>query len=475
LIYWLVEVFTLKRLAAYLLVLLLIAVILFTGWREYRALSNKISNHIAGIDKYNSLSSQAEQYALLDQKLKDAESKYQALQIDFKDIKTLLSDTKVLLINEDSVGASQKITDITNLLDKKIAEAEALLIEEGKKGELSGRIMSAGSAIKQADINLTQDNKDVETVKSDDSGNYTFSKHYAGNYVLKVELSGYKNYSGSVTIKAGEKTEFEIKLEKIPTETKAPVRIQQGSTSASTSNASTIDDGIYHKTKVTTDKGEFTVHYLDVDLSSYQMIVDTAADGDCENDCPVKSLASYVNDNGAVGGIHGTYFCPTSYSSCAGKTNSFYYKLYNTRLDKQINWSNGLGNYLPFLRIDRSGSPSYFDSWWEARNLEMSAGISCRPRLVSDAKVVVTEADLDSDKEKVERSGRGFVGLRGNNVIAGVVINATIIESASAVQALGLDYAMNLDAGGTTAFYYNGSYKVGPGRDMPNAIVFKRR
>lgn len=40
-------------------------------------------------------------------------------------------------------------------------------------------------------------------------------------------------------------------------------------------------------------------------------------------------------------------------------------------------------------------------------------------------------------------------------------------------KALGVDYAMNLDGGGSTALYSNGAYNVGPGRLLPNAIVFR--
>jgi len=40
------------------------------------------------------------------------------------------------------------------------------------------------------------------------------------------------------------------------------------------------------------------------------------------------------------------------------------------------------------------------------------------------------------------------------------------------MQSLGAENAMNLDGGGSVAMVYNGSYKVGPGRNLPNAIIF---
>jgi len=42
------------------------------------------------------------------------------------------------------------------------------------------------------------------------------------------------------------------------------------------------------------------------------------------------------------------------------------------------------------------------------------------------------------------------------------------------VRALGARDALNLDDGGTSAMYHAGSYKVGPGRLLPNAIVLTK-
>jgi exopolysaccharide biosynthesis protein len=42
------------------------------------------------------------------------------------------------------------------------------------------------------------------------------------------------------------------------------------------------------------------------------------------------------------------------------------------------------------------------------------------------------------------------------------------------MKALDMDNAMNLDGGGSTALWYNG-YKVGPGRNLTNAILLLNR
>ena len=76
---------------------------------------------------------------------------------------------------------------------------------------------------------------------------------------------------------------------------------------------------------------------------------------------------------------------------------------------------------------------------------------------------------------KFEPKGpRGFIAAKGNTVYIGDVLNATMQDSAKVLKALGMDNAMNLDEGGSTALWYGG-YKMGPGRNIPNAILFMRK
>ena len=80
--------------------------------------------------------------------------------------------------------------------------------------------------------------------------------------------------------------------------------------------------GGYSRQKVTTDAGEFLVDIIAGDLSSTRVIVDTASTSTCTDNCPVLPLATYVSRRGAYAGVNGTYFCPATYPTCAGKTNS---------------------------------------------------------------------------------------------------------------------------------------------------------
>jgi exopolysaccharide biosynthesis protein len=57
----------------------------------------------------------------------------------------------------------------------------------------------------------------------------------------------------------------------------------------------------------------------------------------------------------------------------------------------------------------------------------------------------------------------------------GIIRGASVATAAKVLVAMGIEHAMNLDSGGSTALWVNGSYKAGPGRDIPNAIVFVRK
>jgi exopolysaccharide biosynthesis protein len=77
----------------------------------------------------------------------------------------------------------------------------------------------------------------------------------------------------------------------------------------------------------------------------------------------------------------------------------------------------------------------------------------------------------DGDPKKGSRGNRSFVGATGSNVYIGVVHSATVAEAAIVLKDMGIQNALNLDSGGSTALW-SGGYKVGPGRAIPNAIVF---
>lgn len=222
--------------------------------------------------------------------------------------------------------------------------------------------------------------------------------------------------------------------------------------------------------KVNAGIGEYTVALVAADLGSTRVIVDTATDGDCRDNCPVLSLGDYVARNGAFAGINGSYFCPASYPSCAGKTNSFDTLVMNKN-KKYINSDNNVYSNVP-LAVFGSGYARFLgaSSGW-GRDTGIDGAIANQPLLLSGGNITFGGG---SDPKQGSKGSRSFVGSKGSTVYIGVVYNATVAEVAHVLKALGLENALNLDSGGSTALW-SGGYKAGPGRNIPNAILFVRR
>jgi hypothetical protein len=226
----------------------------------------------------------------------------------------------------------------------------------------------------------------------------------------------------------------------------------------------------FSRQSVTTDIGSFTVSLVAADLNSSRVIVDTASDSTCANDCPVMSLAAYVSRSGAFAGINGSYFCPASYPTCAGKTNSFDTLLMNKN-KVYFNSDNNVYSTVPAALFSGSSARFVSQSLELGRDTGPDSVIANQPLLVKDGQVVFGG---DDDPKKGSKGNRSFVANKGSLVYIGVVHNATVAESARVLKALGMDNALNLDDGGSTALW-SGGYRVGPGRDIPNAVLLVNR
>jgi len=222
--------------------------------------------------------------------------------------------------------------------------------------------------------------------------------------------------------------------------------------------------------KVTTEIGEYTVSLIAADMGSTRIIVDTASDSDCRDNCPVLSLGDYVSRNGAFAGINGSYFCPASYPSCAGKTNTFDTLLMNKN-KTYFNSDNNVYSSVPVV-VFGGGFMRFIgqSSGW-GRDTSVDSVLANQPLLLSGGNITFSG---DGDPKKGSKGSRSFVGNKGSTAYIGVVYNATVAEGAYALKALSLENALNLDSGGSTALW-SGGYKVGPGRNIPNAILFVRK
>lgn len=227
----------------------------------------------------------------------------------------------------------------------------------------------------------------------------------------------------------------------------------------------------YRRQSVQTDAGNFLVDIVAADLNSTRVVVDTASEGTCTDNCPVLSLATYAGRSGAYAAINGPYFCPASYPSCAGKTNSFDTLLMNKN-KVYFNSDNNIYSTVPAVIFSGNSARFVGRSLEWGRDTSVDAVIASQPMLVSNGE---TTFGGDTEAKRSSRGTRSFIGTTGNTVYIGVVHGATVAEVAKVLKTMGVHNALNLDSGGSTAFRSNGRYIAGPGRDTPFGILLLRK
>ena len=226
----------------------------------------------------------------------------------------------------------------------------------------------------------------------------------------------------------------------------------------------------FSRQKVKVGEQFFVVDVVAADMNNTRVIVDTASDGDCADNCPVLPLGTYVSRNGAIAGINGAYFCPASYPTCSSKKNSFDTLLMNKN-KKYFNSDNNVYSTVPAVIFSGNSARFVSQSLQWGRDTGVDAVIANYPLLVSGKNL----ATGDSSDIKLSATGnRAFVANKGNMVYIGVVRGVSVVGAGKVLVAMGMDNALNLDSGGSTALW-SGGYKYGPGRDIPNAILFVRK
>lgn len=235
--------------------------------------------------------------------------------------------------------------------------------------------------------------------------------------------------------------------------------------------SNTPPSGGFSRQKVKVDDQFFVVDLVAADLNDVKVIVDTASDGDCGDNCPVLPLGTYASRNGAIAAINGSYFCPATYPSCSTKKNSFDTLLMNKN-KKYFNSDNNVYSNVPAVIFSGNSARFVSRSLEWGRDTGVDSVLANYPLLVSGKQVTAG----DNGDVKLSASGnRAFVANKGNIVYIGVVRGVSVVGAAKVLAQMGIDNALNLDSGGSTALWYSGSYKYGPGRDIPNAILFVRK
>jgi hypothetical protein len=223
-----------------------------------------------------------------------------------------------------------------------------------------------------------------------------------------------------------------------------------------------------YRQKISTDRGDFYADVVEVALSklSIKIISDTAGVEKCSSNCPTKALYDFVANHHAFAAVGG-------YSSTA--------PFYNT-LSKRMMNGTAVG---PVVAFDENNKFYYFASAAELGNVnnfesahgaKLSAAFGGGPKILENGANVLKTSSLSSAQwTKTYRAVFGFkkTGLnpQGTAYLA-VVRSASVPDVAAVMDSLGMDYAVLLSSGATPSLYYNTEYKLGPGNNQANAVLF---
>ncbi|MCK9427015.1 MAG: phosphodiester glycosidase family protein [Ignavibacteriaceae bacterium] len=276
-----------------------------------------------------------------------------------------------------------------------------------------------------------------------------------------LTLLSERNYSSAEADLLTFEKEIVTEKQKIFASFQIPVNVPENNTPPGSGYSSQV---------VKSDVGDFLVGIIAADLNSTRVIVDTASDSDCRNDCPVLSLGDYVSRSGAFAGINGSYFCPADYPSCSDKKNSFDTLAMNKN-KKYLNSDNNVYSTVPAVIFSGNSARFVGQSLEWGRDTGVDAVLAMQPLLVSGGNIAFNG---DGEPKRGSKGNRSFVGASGSTAYIGIVFNATVAEAAHVLDTMGIQNALNLDSGGSTALW-SGGYKAGPGRNLPNVLLFVRK
>lgn len=315
-------------------------------------------------------------------------------------------------------------------------------------------------------------------------GDKVFSKKMSGKIILRVERGGEAWYVNPANLK-------KYFLGR-PADAFAVMR--QLGLGISKANLATIpkankDDAANtfssykYRQLVKTERGDFYVDIVEIALSKLrlQVVTDTAGVEKCSGNCPVKPLSDYVNNHKAFAAVNGSYF------DTGSRPGYYFSPVYNTLSARLMNEDQTkYPTTGPVMAFDENNKFYYFPTSAEFKNVanfesltgkKLSAAISNKPRLIENGENVLKSSEMDA-YQKTGLTWRNAIGYTkagvnpDGTVYLVFVRNATVTDLAAVMKALKMDYAMNLDGGSSSALHYNNEYKIGPGRNIPNALLF---
>lgn len=352
-----------------------------------------------------------------------------------------------------------QVLDLNKTLDKAKKELSALKNEDQYKvnQNLKEKIKLTGDAYKNTATSYEK-LLDLKAQKED-------AKDLDVLFISVLNYLSDLNYSSASAALAALNSGIQKKYQNLAAANQA----SSPSNQTATVNNSPPGNG-YSFQRVQTDVGAFNISIIAADLNSTKVIIDTASDSDCSNNCPVMTLGDYAARSGAYAGINGPFFCPAEYPSCAGKTNSFDTLLMNKN-KHYFNSDNNKYSTVPLVYFNGNTMGVRGQTLEWGRDTGVDAVVANFPLYISGGNNVFGG---NGDAKLTNKGTRTFVANKGNFAYIGVIYNANSDDAAKVLQTLGFDNALGLDQGGSTALWFNG-YKAGPGRNLPSALLFVRK
>ncbi|MFH0828829.1 MAG: phosphodiester glycosidase family protein [Candidatus Kerfeldbacteria bacterium] len=246
----------------------------------------------------------------------------------------------------------------------------------------------------------------------------------------------------------------------------------------------------YVKRTITVMGTKYEINVVTIDLANPKLKILTYTGtnkNSCYNvSCKVKELKSYLDEGQGFAAINGAYFCPKDYASCRGMEGGYYWMIYNAKNKTLVNEYQNRFNTGPLITFNAAKQWHFFriaktfpglDALKLVDGSELTAAISNGPAFIEGGTYVLNDERINAldNKSRYTKTNRGGFGIKDSKVYLIIARKATVPDLGLIMKALGMQYAINLDGGGSSALWYRGSYKVGPGRQLPNAIVFSER
>jgi Phosphodiester glycosidase len=295
-------------------------------------------------------------------------------------------------------------------------------------------------------------------------GDVALAKKLAGRILLEVERQGQAWYVNPVDLKkyylASPTNALNILLKFGAAITPANLaKIHKAVESESVNNFSSYTAA----EKISTGSGTFSANVAKIDLSAYAPKIITASAGvnNCTVNCPTEPLVQLAVNQRAFAAIAGVYGVP----------------FYDSPSKTMIN-ANRLSASAPLIAFDVNNKFYYYSSanQFSAKNFSSINGAALAAAFVGRVKLV-ENGQVKSVAASVRTVRNAFGYKQGSGNPLGTVYlvsasNVTLAQLAKVMKTLGVDYAVSLDSGAYNAFFYGDEYKVGPGSNVPNAILF---